>query len=97
MIFGLILLNGLNIIIGQEIKGQRFKKSNLSCYSVLEENHNFKTKIECFGFCMTQELCKGVLFDGKICKTIEYPIVSRLGPTEGWVLKELELTSKPSK
>ena len=93
----LILFCLVNSVLSQEMIGQGFKKSNLSCYEILEESSIFKTKIECFGFCMTQELCQGVLFNGEVCKTMKHVVATRLGSVEGWVLKEFAPKSTTSK
>ena len=60
----------LNFANALQNKGSGFKKVSVSCFDVSTSSPNFKTLIECCGFCLVTPNCEGVRVDGKNCTTL---------------------------
>ena len=86
-------------VFAKDYRISRFKKFNVSCYEVLEENHKMKTMIECCGYCLTKSNCQGVIFKESICSTLGNLVLWGSGSLEIMVKEKdkNELTSNTSR
>ena len=82
----------LSISYAWKYKGSGFKKISVSCFDTLSLSPNFKTVIECCGFCMVTPDCEGVRFNGTICQTLTNLMTCCGGnktPQKAWVKNDI--------
>ena len=89
MIF-LILVSGLGQILAQNFQNHAgFKKITVSCSEEIDTK-NFKTVLECCGFCLIFDNCQGIKLDGTQCTALKSITTCQSDqPHEAWVDKKI--------